>query len=73
MTFALENRMRQGDEATVLDRDDLPVGRDEAGFDLLEEPKAGEGRRAGLTAANSNDRAVVPAGAGQAREAGMTN
>ena len=72
MTYALENRMRQGDEATILDRDDLPVGRDEAGFDLLEEPKAAEARRAGLAAANSNDRAVVPAGAGQAREVGFS-
>ena len=72
MTYALENRMRQGDEATILDRDDLPVGRDEAGFDLLEEPKAAEARRAGLAAANSNDRAVVPTGAGQAREVGFS-
>jgi RNA polymerase primary sigma factor len=71
MTYALENRMRQGDEATILDRDDLPVGRDEAGFDLLEEPKAGAARRAGLAAANSNE-AAVPAGAAQAREVGFS-
>ena len=69
MSFALDNRFRQGDEASVLDRDELPVGRDEAGFDLLEEPKAGESRRPASVATRDQ---ALPAGASAAREVGFS-